>query len=610
VKNVLTLRGARVKSESRAGAGRPHPALEELETRTLLSTTALIAQPNTTILADATSGSVAGYTPEQIREAYSIAGLTVKTSSGTVAANGAGETIAIVDAYNDETIASDLAAFDSKFDLSAANLTVVNQSGGSNLTTATNSGWATETALDVEWAHAIAPGAKIVLVEANSDSLSDLLAAVKTAADYSGVSVVSMSWGTSEFASETSYDSYFTTPSGHTNVTFVASSGDSGAGVEWPSASTNVLAVGGTTLTLTASGAYSSESAWSDGGGGVSQYEQASAAQESVTGLFERTTPDVSYNANPDTGYAVYDDGSWLEVGGTSSGSPQWAALIAIADQGRVAAGSTTLNNSQTEAALYTAPSSDFHKITTGSNGYPATAGYNLATGIGTPVASGLVPYLVSYTGSSSTGSGSGGGTSGGSGGGGSGGGGYGGGGFGGGGFGGGGFGGGRFGGGFGGGFGSRGFGGGFGSSPFQNGRGLFGGGSSLLGGRAMAVVDASGAIAVSGSGESVSTLRTGTASASDFAFARIADGGFSLTPAPANALTAGAVSGSSSSESSAMPAVTSEAPTFDGLRFQVARLDEGGQGDGLVDYGLLSDTEAPADTSDADAAVDGDDLA
>src|SRR5206468_2022041 len=121
--------------------------------------------------------------------------------------------------------------------------------------------WGLETSLDVEWAHAIAPGAKILLVEANSSSLTDLLAAVNYARNQPGVSVVSMSWGAGEWSGESAYDSTFTTPAGHAGVTFVASSGDSGsAGApEWPSVSPNVLAVGGTQLSVDASGNYVSE---------------------------------------------------------------------------------------------------------------------------------------------------------------------------------------------------------------------------------------------------------------------------------------------------------------------------------------------------------------
>ena len=266
----------------------------------------------------ATSSSPQGYTPAQIAQAYGFNQITF--DGGTLKGNGAGQTIAIVDAYVDPNIASDLAKFDSQFGLAApASFTQYVQQGAT-----TNAGWALETALDVEWAHAIAPGANIVLVEANNSSLSSLLSAVNYARDLSSVSVVSMSWGASEFSSESAYDSYFTTPAGHSGITFVASSGDGGAGTTWPSVSPNVLAVGGTTLSTTASGNYVNETAWSDSGGGVSSFETEPSYQTSVESTGKRTTPDVAYDANPNTGFAVYDSvayagqSGWFEVGGTA----------------------------------------------------------------------------------------------------------------------------------------------------------------------------------------------------------------------------------------------------------------------------------------------------
>src|SRR5262249_18442965 len=159
----------------------------------------------------------------------------------------------------DPNIASDLSKFDSQYGLSApASFTQYVETGLRQ----DDSGWALETSLDVEWAHAIAPGASIVLVEAEPD-LYDLFSGVSFASQLSGVSVVSMSWGSGEFSGESAYDSVFTTPTGHSNVTFVASSGDS-AVTEYPSVSPNVLAVGGTTLNVTSQGKYISETGWSD----------------------------------------------------------------------------------------------------------------------------------------------------------------------------------------------------------------------------------------------------------------------------------------------------------------------------------------------------------
>src|SRR5262249_26091121 len=153
----------------------------------------------------------------------------------------------------DPRIANDLHQFDLQFGLPDPTFTKVNQSGGSALPAA-NAGWASEIALDVEWAHAIAPKAAILLVEATDNSFGNLLTAVQFAAGQSGVVAVSMSWGGGEFSFETSFDSTIQTPTGHPGVTFVASSGDSGAPVSYPAASPNVLAVGGTTLSLDSAG--------------------------------------------------------------------------------------------------------------------------------------------------------------------------------------------------------------------------------------------------------------------------------------------------------------------------------------------------------------------
>ncbi len=392
---------------------------EALETRQLLSTTPaaasnpsqIVVQNNLQVLPFAQSGSTA-YTPQQIQSAYGVN--QIAFSGGKVAGNGAGQTIAIVTAYNDPNIQSDLATFDSQNGLPAASLSVDNLGA-----TTTDPGWALETSLDVEWAHSIAPGANIILVEAPSDSLNALFGAVNAARYLPTVSVVSMSWGTPEFFGESAYDSLFTTPAGHIGETFVAASGDSGAwsGPMYPSVSPNVLAVGGTTLTPSPSGSYGSETGWTYSTGGFSgldsdwwTYEsepsyQTATLQSAGLSYGVRTTPDVSFNANPATGVAVYDsvpyDGAsgWYQVGGTSAATPAWAALIAIADQGLVAGGKGTLSNTQALTNLYSLPSSDFHEITTGFNGYYATTGYNLVTGLGSPNANLVIAGILKANG-------------------------------------------------------------------------------------------------------------------------------------------------------------------------------------------------------------------
>jgi subtilase family serine protease len=359
--------------------------LEELEPRNLLSM----------------------FTPAQIRHAYGFDQITFSANGQAISGDGSGQTIAIVDAYDDPNIQSDLHAFDQQFNINepASFFTKTSPSG---VLPAADPNWAVEIALDVEWAHAIASGAKILLVEAASDSLTDLLNAVKFAAAQPGVDVVSMSWGANEFPGETALDSVFTTPAGHNGVTFVAASGDSGAwyGVNWPASSPDVLSVGGTSLYLTSSGNYAGETGWRGSGGGFSSFETEPTYQTNLLGNNGvRSAPDLGYNANPNTGYYVYDTfmtgGNWFRVGGTSAGAPQIAAMIAIADQGRMLNGKSSLDGrSQTLPAIYAMAQSSysryFHDVTYGFNGYPTKAGYDLVTGLGTPKANAIVGGLVS----------------------------------------------------------------------------------------------------------------------------------------------------------------------------------------------------------------------
>ena len=221
-------------------------------------------------------------------------------------------------------------------------------------------------------AHAIAPGATILVVEAQSQSRRSMLRAVNTARNTPGVVAISMSWGFNEFANEASYNSYFTTPAGHRGITFVAASGDSGpqGGAEWPSVSPNVLAVGGTTFYVDPSGNYQFETAWIGSSGGYSRYEAEPGYQRSVQATGRRSTPDVAFDGDPDTGVAVYEtsdstgQGSWETVGGTSLGTPAWAAIIAIVDQGRTcrARGAWTARPRPCPT-LYALPSTDFNVI-------------------------------------------------------------------------------------------------------------------------------------------------------------------------------------------------------------------------------------------------------
>ncbi len=378
----------------------------------------LTMNPVVTIL-PAGGMSPSGFTPAQVRAAYGFS----QAAFGSLPANGSGQTIAIVDAYDDPGLVattgasfatSDLAMFDRQFGLpDPPSFTKVNQDGSTTSLPGTDpagpnspsGNWEQEEAMDVEWAHALAPAANIVLVEANSAGFGDLYQAITTAAGLPGVSTVSLSWGSSEFRGESYWDSEFLTPAGHQGVTFVAATGDAGSPGLYPAYSPNVVAAGGTSLQLNASGSYQSESAWTSSGGGTSARESEPSYQRGVQSTGQRTIPDVAFQADRSIGVAVYDSydntggGPWRSMGGTSLAAPAWAALIAVADQGRVAEGGTTLDGAtQTLPALYSLPSADFHDITSGGNGsYSAGPGYDQVTGLGTPVADRLIPDLAFY---------------------------------------------------------------------------------------------------------------------------------------------------------------------------------------------------------------------
>jgi subtilase family serine protease len=369
-----------------------------------------IATPQLIALRPAESGvntTVVGDTPSQIRSAYGFDQVSFTNALGrTVAANGAGQTIAIVDAYNDPNILADANTFSRQFNLPQFNtaggpvLTVTSQTGSTSALPATDAGWSEEIALDVEWAHAIAPGANILLVEANSDNFPDLLLAVNHAKVQPAVSVISMSWGGDEFIGETTWDSAFVARRGHIGQTFVAAAGDDGSPPEWPAVSPWVLSVGGTTLNVNIDNSYGGETGWSGTSGGISSIEWEPAFQYHVQSTGWRSGPDVAYNGDPETGMAVYDsvplDGQsgWAAIGGTSAGTPQWAALIAIANQGRALKGLGTLSNAQ--QIMYTLPATDFHDITSGNDGgYSAGPGYDGVTGLGSPLANLVIQNLV-----------------------------------------------------------------------------------------------------------------------------------------------------------------------------------------------------------------------
>jgi hypothetical protein len=388
----------------------------------------------------ASGTAVATYTPAQIRAAYGLPALAAgntSLSSLQAAQLGAGQTIYLIDAQHDPNAAAELATFNQKFGLPSCSVTsiaasaalplpaaatsgctfsvVYSTAAGGMTSTAPgyDSGWATEIALDVQWAHATAPLARIILIEAPNASVNDLVAAVELA-NAMGPGVVSMSFGSQEGSWTASLDASFANAS----MTYVAAAGDAGSGVNWPAVSARVLAVGGSTLSYSAS-APRSEIVWSGTGGGVSQYTptpsyQSSAVPDMGTPAF-RSVNDVTFNADPTTGQYIdvmapgSTSPSWLSAGGTSLSTPQWAGIIAVANALRAQAAQPVLGDPHAKiyaiATQATQYASDFYDITQGSDGSCASCyaqiGYDLPSGIGTP----NVGSLLSSLGASSTGS-------------------------------------------------------------------------------------------------------------------------------------------------------------------------------------------------------------
>jgi len=257
-------------------------------------------------------------------------------------------------------------------------------SGGSTIAS-----WNLEAALDIEWAHAMAPNAKIYLVEAASESTSDLMYAVKVASQISGVKEISMSWGSSEIRSETSYDSYFNT----SGIVYVSSSGDTSAEPEYPAVCPYVVAAGGTTLNRDTNGNFVSETAWSDTGCGPSQYESRPSFQSNIASIVgsKRGTADISFNANPNTGVNVYDSTSyegesgWWVLGGTSVAAPSLAGVINLAATSNGFATNSTAELTRIYSLL--GNSSAVRDITSGTDGsYECATGWDYITGVGSPL--------------------------------------------------------------------------------------------------------------------------------------------------------------------------------------------------------------------------------
>jgi subtilase family serine protease len=319
--------------------------------------------------------------PDVTRAPQGLAPATVKSVYGfpTSPTAGRGQTIAIVDAFDDPNAEADLGVFSATFGLPSCTTAngcfkKVDQTGGTSYPRA-DSGWALEISLDVQWAHAIAPGANILLVEATTNSFTDLMAAE----DYAGrnAGYVSNSWGAGEFSGESAYDGHFR----QSGVSYFVSAGDAGLPAEYPSSSPYVISVGGTTLNFS-SGVFTSETGWSGSGGGCSLYETATSAQAGfgtygqVNCAGQRATPDVSLVADPASGVSVYDSvrskgqRGWYVVGGTSASAPMWAARSAVTG--------ATVDSGYVYGSNIT-----FRDITSGNNGASALVGYDLVTGRG-----------------------------------------------------------------------------------------------------------------------------------------------------------------------------------------------------------------------------------
>ena len=382
-------------------------------------------------------GRLTCFGPDQIRAAYSIQPLLDRGITGK------GRTIVIVDAFSPPAVAADLATFDAAWGIPDPDLTIVAPQGATpwDGNDANQVGWAGETNLDVQWAHVVAPGARIVLVQATTNDDADILAATQWAVNNRVGDVISQSFGEDErcvLPSIARAEHEMFEKATERGITLIASAGDQGSAqptcdgssyslaASSPAADPLVTAIGGTSLDADlTTGSYRSETVWNEtdlfgaaGGGGYSVLERKPSYQRGVVAGRHRALPDVSYDGGINNGVLTYfgDDaagggpgsGGFYIVGGTSAGSPQWAGLTALAAQiahrrlGLINPTLYALGRSRLASLV-------FHDVTMGNNGYafdnrsgthvtipgyPATRGWDPATGWGTPIASFLVPVL------------------------------------------------------------------------------------------------------------------------------------------------------------------------------------------------------------------------
>ena len=335
-----------------------------------------------------------GFSPQQIATAYDF-----NTSYGQ-GINGAGQTVAIATAYGFST--NDVTRFWGNYGIAAPKYSTVAIGGTSRHIDV-------ETTLDLEWSGAMASGATFLIYEAASPFLSTFESVYNKIVADNEASVVTTSWGLCEQQMPSAYleaDSAIFAEAALQGQTWFAASGDSGAydcgnstlAVDYPASDPNVGATGGTSLVLTGSGAISSETAWTDGGGGVSVVFSQPSYQTGpgvpING--KRQTTDIAFDANPSTGYPVYFNGSWAEYGGTSFGAPHWAAIFALANNAhgkRIGAAGPTLYGLANNRPVQTHPA--FHDVLTGNNGhYSAAITWDVPTGWGTPDVGNLVQDL------------------------------------------------------------------------------------------------------------------------------------------------------------------------------------------------------------------------
>jgi subtilase family serine protease len=338
----------------------------------------------------AAAAPAGGYGPPDLLSAYNLA--------SAAASAGGSQTVAIVDAYDDKTAEADIGTYRSQYGIAACTTAngcfkKVNQSGVQGSYPSNNQSWSLEISLDLDMVSAICPKCHILLVEATSNSNANLYASENTAARL-GATEISNSYGGSETSSDPSNNSFFN----HPGIAITVSSGDSGYGVEFPAASPDVTAVGGTSLTRTSNSRGWTETAWSGAGSGCSAYEAEQVWQQSLTpGCTHRAVADVSAVADPNTGVNVYDSNcsglnsllgncfsGWGVVGGTSVSSPVIASVYALAgNAASVTYGSYPYSNT-----------SALNDVTSGSNSSSgcspaflctAGTGYDGPTGLGTP---------------------------------------------------------------------------------------------------------------------------------------------------------------------------------------------------------------------------------